>query len=356
MVNDLKPEECCGCGACESACMTGAISMLEDEEGFRYPVIDEKKCTHCKRCDKVCPVKNKLNSRNELPVAYAGFCRDEKIRSASTSGGIFSVIARHVIEVKKGYVFGVKFDENFNVEYGMTDNLNGIKKFRGSKYPQAETKKIYSSVKKILDGGRSVLFSGLPCQIEALRSFLGKDFPNLYLLDIVCMGVASPGLWNEYRLKNYPDAEEIKFKDKVDGWKNWKIKITTKKKIFYRTRFEDSYMEGFLRKKNIRPSCFDCRFRGLSRSSDFTISDCWGIGEQSALNDDKGLSAILLHSEKAKKIFDEIKNELIFEEYDPILLMEGNWSVFKSADAHPDRKEFFYSMYKNLRDDKEKNL
>ena len=212
---------------------------------------------------------------------------------------------------------------------------------RGSKYPQARLNGTYRMLREDLKESKYVLFTGLPCHIEAVRSFLGREYDRLFLMDMACLGVASPGIWNKHRIMQYPCAKKIKFKAKPVGWKNWQILVDDGNEKHYYSRYDDQYMKGYLQKSNIRPSCFQCRFKGLNRNSDFTIADCWGDGEASKLNDDRGLSALLLHTEKARSLWNDIKDEFLYEEYSPEILMRGNWAMFNSAVASLGRKEFF---------------
>lgn len=345
MIDRLEKSKCCGCGACVSACPTDAVVMKEDREGYLYPRVDAEVCVQCQICEKVCPAVKRRSKRDSLLKAYACYYQEEGIRARSTSGGIFSAIAEYLLEEKKGKVYGVCFNDNFMTEYSSADNKNELGKFRGSKYSQCSGNNVYQDVKKELARSRTVLFSGLPCQIEGLRSYLGRDYESLYLLDMVCFGIGSPGLWRSYRTEFHPHAEEICFKDKSEGWKNWKVFIRENGEDHYYSRYDNLYMKSYLERINLRPSCYECQFKGLQRNSDFTIADCWGMGEKSILNDNKGLSALLLHTDKAADLFEQIKNKLLFEEYDPELLMAGNWAVYRNAEKSIEREKFFEQIY-----------
>ena len=237
------------------------------------------------------------------------------------------------------------FNDDFTTEYSSADSRDELGKFRGSKYSQSRTNNVYQNVKKDIINGRTVLFSGLPCQIEGLRSYLGRDYENLYLLDMVCFGIGSPGLWRNYWKQFYPNAENIRFKDKTWGWKDWKISVRENEEDKYYSRYEDLYMKSYLTKINLRPSCYECQFKGMERNSDFTIADCWGAGEKSSLNDNKGLSALLLHTERAVDIFEHIRDNLVYQEYEPETLMKGNWAVCRNAVRNSERTRFFEKIY-----------
>ena len=262
----------------------------------------------------------------------------------STSGGIAALIAEYVIKKCKGVVFGAAFDNEFKVTHIKANTIEDLKKIRGSKYPQSDIGYTFKEAKDHLEQGVTVLFTGTPCHVSGLKRFLGKDYSNLLCLDFVCHGVASPGVWNGY-LTDLRDKEKIKeivFKDKIKGWKRWYVKIQYDDHVWYRRGIMDSFMKSFLSYANVRPSCYSCRFKGLSHESDFTVSDCWGIGEENKrLNDDKGLSALLVHNEKAMKIFEDISPFMEYEEYDANELMRGNWTAFKSVTPSENRAEFF---------------
>ena len=187
MINIIKKQNCCGCYACYNICSQKCINMQSDAEGFWYPLVDTKQCTDCGLCEKVCPILNKIIVENH-PVAYACINKDSKIRELSSSGGLFTIIAEKVI-ANNGVAFGAGFDGEFNVVHSCTNRMDGLANFRGSKYVQSCIGDTYKQVKDFLRQGRQVLFSGTPCQIAGLRSYLGKDYDNLICLDIVCHGV-----------------------------------------------------------------------------------------------------------------------------------------------------------------------
>lgn len=292
-----------------------------------------------------------VNYMNDItfPKAYACYNKNIDTRSKSTSGGVTTLIAEYVIKECGGVVFGAAFDSEFNVVHMKVDTLEELDKIRGSKYPQSNIGNCFKEAKECLISGITVLFIGTPCQISGLKRFLGKEYTNLLCLDFVCHGVASPGVWSGYlnECKNINEITEIVFKDKIKGWKRWHVKIRYKDHTWYRRGGMEPFMRSFLGYANIRPSCFHCRFKGLSRESDFTVSDCWGIGEENKrLNDDMGLSALLIQNETALKIFKKISSDVEYEEYNAEELMEGNWTTFKSVPPNKNREKFFIAYEK----------
>lgn len=344
MVDKLEKEDCCGCGVCKNICPSCAITMEEDREGFWYPKIDPNKCVGCNICLETCPSVNKREKKGEKTQAYACYAIDNAIRRKSTSGGVVAIIARYFIEELKGVVYGVVFDGNYNVVYKGIENIELLEQFQGSKYVQANTGDVYKDVKSKLDQNCMVLFTGMPCQIAALRNYLRRDYDNLFLIDIVCFGIGSPGIWNQY-LNTFhivSEINEIVFKDKIEGWKNWKFKIVERGEEKYYGRRENLYMNSYLQRINIRPSCFSCRFKGKYRNSDFSVGDCWGLGESDKeMNDNKGLSALLIHTRKGRDLFKKINYKFKYKEYNPELLMKGNWALEHSAEMSNIRSDFF---------------
>lgn len=275
--------------------------------------------------------------------AYACYNLNEETRRGSTSGGIFPLLAEFVICKKKGVVFGAIFDEKYNVIHNYSETMDGITKMCGSKYSQSNAYRSYAMVKKYLVEGRVVLFTGTPCQVSALHRYLNKDYDNLFTMDFVCHGVSSPALWRDYLYSiGKDDVKYVCFKDKERGWKTWYLKIGYGKKEFSQRGRINRYMRSYLGYVNIRPSCYECKFKGDNRESDFTISDCWGAGERdSEMNDNRGLSALLLNTDRAVVVFEELKDLMAYKKYDREELMEGNWTYYKSVPRKTCREDFF---------------
>ena len=233
MIDIKSKQECCGCQACFNICPKNAIEMIEDNEGFKYPSINKEKCIKCGLCEKVCPYVNEYSKKQILneSIAYGGWNLNEEIRRISSSGGIFTAIAKYIIE-KNGVVCGAIFDENLNVVHDIVDNLNDLKKMNGAKYVQSDMRDNLKKIKKYLDNGRLVLFSGTPCQVSGLNSYLNKEYNNLYTCDIVCHGVPSPKVFNKYKKELEKDNSSkisfINFRDKITGWKSYSFLVKFK--------------------------------------------------------------------------------------------------------------------------------
>lgn len=196
MIN-IRKNQCVGCGACADICSAGCISMLGDPEGFAYPKTDSAKCVGCGACDRVCPALNVPEFSEKIPQTFLAVNRDEAVVGSSSSGGVFSALADKVTKAG-GTVCGAAFDGDFSVHHILADNSEDLEKLKTSKYVQSNTGDIYSAVRRELKGGRKVLFSGTPCQVNAMRLFLGKEYENLLLVDFICHGVPSEKVWLKY--------------------------------------------------------------------------------------------------------------------------------------------------------------
>lgn len=279
-----------------------------------------------------------------FPIAYAAYNKNLDIRMVSTSGGVFTVIAEHLIDTDKAAVYGAAFDDEFNVRHVRVETKEELGKLRGSKYPQSHIGKCYKLAKEDLENGRTVLFVGTPCQIVGLKNVLGKDFDRLFTMDFVCHGVASDLIWREYvhELSRKGKIREIIFKFKYKGWKKWYFHVNYENGSWQRRGHITKFMNSYLSYANIRPSCYECKFKGIAHASDFTISDCWGIAERDVdINDNRGLSALLIQNERAEALFSTISPLLVTKEYDAYELMEGNWTAFRCVPRPAVRVEFF---------------
>ena len=277
---------CFGCEACAQVCRVGAIRMSEDEEGFRYPEIDQSKCIHCGKCRKVCPAGNvSLQGRDPLS-AWGGYALDETIRAESTSGGLFSILADAWCDADS-IVFGAMSD-GLRVRHSHRRYGDGIGPFRKSKYLQSEMGTSYRDAKKFLDSGSKVLFSGTPCQIAGFRTFLGeKEYPNLLSVEVVCEGVPTPHYITRFaewlgRKKN-SEVKSIDYRFK-DG-RRWDFEVmqasldNSTRGIFKwkQDRWFNPFWSIWLQHLMSRPSCYECPFATKARFADITLGDLWGV-------------------------------------------------------------------------------
>lgn len=346
----VNKKDCTGCYACENICPSNSISMVDDTEGFWYPAVDYDKCIKCKKCINVCPIINNTILNNK-PVVYACINNDEKVRLNSSSGGIFTLVSEEVVN-QDGIVFGARFNVDFKVEHSFVESKEDLERFRGSKYVQSRIGETYKLVREFLIANRKVLFTGTPCQIAGLKSFLGKDYENLLCMDIICHGVPSPVVWEKYVNYREKDAgslvQRITFRLKNESWKRYSISFLFKNNTEYREIYnKDLYMKAFLRDIYLRPSCYECEFKGLNRQSDITLADFWGIQNVlPEMDDDKGTSLIFINSKAGKVIFDSISKNTVCKVVNVNNVIKYNTAAIKSAQTNPNRKVFFDSLNK----------
>jgi len=326
--------------------------MKIDDEGFWYPRRNDVDCKKCGLCVNVCPVlqnNGEMVYTEELPKAFACFCNDFSVRLKSSSGGVFTLLAKKVIS-DNGVVYGVRFDQHFNVVHGCVDTIDELEHLRGSKYVQSNIGYTFREVEGFLKQNRYVLFSGTPCQVAGLKAFLRKDYNNLICIDIICHGVPSPLVWKLYVSYREEKAEaktrKVFFRNKDNGWKKYSIKfLFYNEKKYMQTVDNDLFMRAFLSDICLRPSCYQCNFKSILRQSDITIADFWGIQYVAPeMDDDKGTSLVLLNSCKGLEIFEKIKLELKYSQVDVKTAIKYNPSAIRSSCKNKRRDKFFNSL------------
>ncbi|HHU98045.1 MAG TPA: 4Fe-4S dicluster domain-containing protein [Petrimonas sp.] len=341
-INNKK--DCMGCHACASICPKSCISMESDKEGFLYPNVDYNLCIRCKQCINVCPIINKEEVMND-PVAYSCINNDETIRLDSSSGGIFTLVAENVID-RDGAVFGASFNDQSEVVHVFVETKENLEQLRGSKYVQSKIGNSYKKAKEFLDSGREVLFTGTPCQIAGLKSYLEKLYTNLSTMDIVCHGVPSPDVWHKYVEFRETEAgslaQRIAFRRKDEGWKRFSVSFLFKNNTEYRQNLRnDLFMRAFLKDVCLRPACYDCKYKGLNRQSDLTLADFWGVQNiLPEMDDDKGTSLIFVNSEMGQRLFNEVKDKMLYQEVDINEAVKYNSAAIKSVKYNPKRDGF----------------
>lgn len=345
-------KQCCGCNACALACPVQCITMQCDEEGFLYPVVDRTKCIQCNRCHQVCPVQNEMQQRLEFDKeCYVGYSTVDEIRKNSSSGGMFTLIARTILE-KGGSVIGAAFDERFDVEHQEVTNFEQLNKFQGSKYVQSNIGITYKKTKELLEEGKLVLFSGTPCQIKGLYTYLGnKTYGNLLTQDIVCHGVPSPVVWQKYVvLKKKRNIQKISFRDKTFGWHYFSMRINSDDGKYCKRLDEDWYLRLFLDNTILRPICYDCPMKKEGSCADITLADCWKSGNvtNQIKDTDEGLSLIIVNTEKGAKTWKYVteSNDVSYEKVDTEKALASQSAIRTSVSPNPKRAMFFDAMNK----------
>lgn len=347
MIASSEKEMCTGCFACASACPMNCIIMKEDKEGFFYPSINTEKCIECGVCKEVCPaIVSKDYSGNS--VAYAAINKNLEQRLASSSGGIFILLAESVI-AQNGVVFGAKLDDRFQVVHCYAEDLKGVKEFQGSKYVQSKIGNTYIEARQFLEEGKIVLYSGTPCQIEGLKTYLGKEYDNLISIDIICHGVPSPKVWRKYvefQSQQLGEIKKVSFRNKSNGWKDFLIRLEFLNGTIYNQKIsKDFYMRAFLQNVSLRPSCGKCQYKKLHRTSDITLADFWGVVNLfPEMDDDKGTSAVIIHSIKGQEVFEALKEKILFEQVKVEQIAYYNPAMIESVKVSKYRKKYFANL------------
>ncbi|NCB44901.1 MAG: 4Fe-4S dicluster domain-containing protein [Clostridia bacterium] len=351
MINIRNPQDCCGCEACVAVCHQQCISMQENGEGFLYPLVDVSKCIQCGLCNKVCPWEDipKIPDCLPEPLVYAGWNLDEEVRRQSSSGGVFTVLAEHILK-QGGIVVGASFVQNCTkVEHVVVDSLEELPRLRKSKYVQSSIPlAVYHTIKKRLLSGNKVLFTGTPCQVAALRNFFSKKDENLYTCDLICFGIPSPGWYRRYVEKLCQREKEnlvaINMRSKHDGWKKYGVceEYETKTKFF--NLHQSIWSHSFLKKCTHRYSCFECKYARLEREGDITLGDFWGVKDKYPQydEDDKGTSLLLVNSTKGETLLNECSKNLFLGKADLEHALIRNQKLLKSSPVPDERKSFLY--------------
>lgn len=341
----LKTKEkktCNGCTACALVCPKGAIEMVEDNEGFIYPVIIDEKCIKCGKCLKICSNYSKEQDRKYF--AYAAINKDKDVLSQSTSGGAYTALIEKLFSKKDGVCYGAAYNKDFEVVHMRATSLKEAKKFRGSKYLRSNILGIYESVKKDLAEGKDVLFTGTPCQCAGLSTYLNKDYPNLVICDIICHSNPSPKLFGRYikalELKEGSKVKSYSFRAKSNGWDNLApiVEYANGKK-----EEELTFLTAFLRAIANRPCCYDCKYIKPYNFADITLGDFWGVDKLTDIKDYKnGTSLVLLNTKKGEEFFKDVQGLKLYK-------LEDNIDVFKYNHKTPDnphrnREKFFRKL------------
>lgn len=314
---------CYGCGACKDACPKQAISMEEDAEGFFYPKVNEEVCAQCGKCREVCIYHSSAyqeEKSDRFPMVYGAYHKDKKVLERSTAGGVFTAMYRKILE-KGGFVAGVCYDEDFRVIYDLASDEAGCRRFCGPKHVYADSNDIKPRVKKLLEDGKTVLFSGTPCQVAGLKSFLQKDYPELYTAELICDGGSSPKVF-----RKYCDYLEGLYKSKLVNMQ-FGNKFKGAATPFVVTEFASGSVDvedaakhhlnnAYLRHKVQRPACYVCEFAGKEEGvADLTMGKYQGISEQHPdFENPMGVSVLKINTQKGREFFEEFKEDLILKE------------------------------------------
>ena len=351
MISIQNKKDCCGCNACGDVCPVKAISFQTGNEGFWYPVVETSKCVGCGLCEKVCPVINVSSlKKNDLAqsICYAAEHKNLEVVFDSTSGGLFTALAEEIYRTK-GYVGGAIFgDECKSVHHFISNDRKDLEALRSSKYLQSNLEGFYNKVKELVVAGESVLVCGTPCQMAALRSFLGKDYDNLIIVDFICRGINSPKVWRKY-IDSFEErygskVVYAKAKSKEYGWRN-----LTQKVVLQNGKHNSAFTQGYLfTNAYCRPSCYDCKFKGFPRIADITLADFWGIEKvDKSMDKDLGTSLVMLNSKKGEAFYQLIQRRINTISVPFEGAVAGNPALLKPLPSPKvDRTQFFEDLDK----------
>lgn len=356
ILNVLPKEKCSGCGLCSEVCPKKCIAMNENLEGFLYPEVNDDKCVDCQICVKKCPVfSNEIALNTFTQRYYAAIAQDKDLLVKSSSGGVFGVLAKHMLNLG-GFISGCVYNEKLEAEHVVTDDENCVKKMYGSKYVQSNILNCYEPIKKKLQSGEKILFTGTACQVAAIKSYLGREYDNLYTVDILCHGVPSPGLFklfvNYLGRKEKNSVIDVKFRDKSRwGWGSEHRTSVAFENGRKKWPFMPAYFSAFFYGLSLRESCYRCKFAGVKRVSDMTIGDYWGSWKKYGKRFNEGISVISVNDKKGEDLLACVRSDFSFiEEINQKEAIQSN-DNFTHAVVRPKERDGFYSnnsQYKSI--------
>ena len=349
MIEITQKQNCSGCTACYCVCPTGAISLLEDSEGFLYPKVDKDKCTDCGLCNKVCPFTKRehISNKNINITAYATKHLSKEVLNESTSGGMFTALSDYILSLD-GVIYGAAFDDSFNVVHIRAEDAVNRDRMRGSKYVQSNLNAAFKSIKEDLRKEKYVLFTGTPCHVDGLKAYLKKDYEKLFCCDLICHGSPSPKVWKSYVefLENTCHSKLVsyKFRPKKFGWyQHNELSVFENGKEFHSCAKSNLFRELYYSRLIMRPACHNCKYTNLLRPSDITIADCRGI--DNVIKDFDaydGASLVILNNNKGKDLFSLIPHNLKYYEVDINKLLQP---PLKEPSKPNSKRDLFFNIF-----------
>ena len=358
MIDISDKSKCCGCGSCVLVCPKKCIHMEEDKVGFLFPQVEASACIHCGRCTEICPLHNVPKSEQIKKEVFAALARKFEDRFNGSSGGVFGTIAQWVIS-QKGVVFGAGFDENLKLKCMVAKSEKELPRLYKSKYLQSEIGDQFAEVKGYLTKGHKVLFCSTPCQVVALKKYLGLESnnPNLIMVDFFCHGVPSQSFFDKcikyVETKKRIKIHEYEFRTKVKNGTTphyYTYKYTTKRgKAKKKTKlylFDPFYM-GFQKYINLRDSCYNCPYGRGNHCGDMTIGDFHDVDKYvRGINRFDGISTVIINSDKGKDVWNSINNELKVYPLEMSVLLKDQ-AIFSGATPKPEKRDEFMHDLQN---------
>lgn len=346
-VLQLEKFQCTGCGYCVYICPKNAIEMEIDEMGFVFPKVTDK-CVECGKCIKECPNRSDTRELTKPLVSFAAVRSDNEKLNKSSSGGVFASIAESVLKKNDWYVTGCILSDGFKPVQVITNDRIEVEKIYGSKYVQCSMGEIYIKIRKKLSEGKSVLFSGTPCQVSAVKKYV-NNHQNLFTIEVICHGVANERMFLSYLdLFGIYSINGFIFRDKKQGWSyNNRVFLRDGKSIKINHRLS-SYMSYYLNGEIYRESCYSCKYACEQRGADITVGDFWGIMRRrpdlkDKIDMEKGVSCLMINSEKGKMLMKNTDLQLFPVNYEDI--KEGN-EPLNHPSTHTDKRNQILEIWR----------
>lgn len=332
---------CTGCGACAEICPHNAISLTFNEDGFLFPVINASLCVNCGACHKVCATYDSIEETSPI-ASYSAYAASPLQRESGSSGGVFGVLAERILK-DGGVVFGAIFSAEQKKVLHISTTEASLSLLKRSKYAQSDTGHTFSEVQAFLKKGAQVLYVGTPCQIEGLKSFLGKEYENLYTMDFICHGVPSPLFFRDtlahHEKEHGKRIVDFTFREKKQGWRKLSINLYFEDGTTFAIKSHNHcYYYSFLKNYTLRKSCFSCE-RYKSAVSDITVADYWNVPHKK--DDDCGFSLVFLNTQKGKTLFFSEEKNFIMEPY-----LEKSRERFSHKNYVLQKRERFFEFYR----------
>lgn len=351
MIDIKKKSRCTGCSACYNICPYNCIEMVADREGFQYPIINKSQCRQCGLCEKVCPELHTEKEEHNNSKFYVGNSISPENVANSSSGGAFVELAKKVLH-KSGIVYGAAFNDDFVLNHISIGTEEELYKLQKSKYIQSNINDTYRKIKQNLCDGKIVLFCGTPCQVSGLKKYIGNKADNLILVDFICHGVPSQEAFKKYircireEINEASKIVSVDFRIKTYGWESYGIKIEFESgNVYEKKGNEDYWIKAFLQDIMLRPSCYECINKGMTRESDITIADAWGIKQYNEkLYNEKGTSLVIVHTKKGLALCNGISGDFFAEEVSEDFIKKYNMHAYYPAILDYRRKKFFKKL------------
>lgn len=348
----VDKEKCCACRVCVQTCPKQAISVIFDKYGFERVSINEEKCVKCGICESVCPIINPKKNEGKRQCGSA-YSKDQRIKYSCSSGGLFGVFAKKIID-ENGVVYGAAFDENLHLKTTRAENFEQLKRLYKSKYLLCDTTGVFRQIKSDLVSGKNVLYCSTPCQLNALKNYLQKEYENLLCVEFVCHGVGGQKQFDD-SISYVEQKKKIKimdfgFREKFSKASShyyyyyyYKDLRTGKEKLHRDIYMTFPYYFAYCDRLTCRESCYSCIYATENRVGDITIGDFHNIGKyEPGIDRFAGVSMFACNTDKGQKFFESVKDNLFVKEYDWLVIKSNN--RFDGIEEPPKKRDRYLEM------------